>query len=62
MTLTAAIVVLVLLALALVAALTFVMSRPAKLRPHRRRSGRPAARIRFYRPRSGASSDARAPR
>jgi preprotein translocase subunit YajC len=47
MTLT--VIVLIVLAVVLIALLAFAMSRPAKLRPHRRRGGKPAARMRYRR-------------
>jgi hypothetical protein len=47
MTLT--VIVLILLAALLVGLLAFAMSRPAKLRPHRRTGGKPAARMRYRR-------------
>jgi hypothetical protein len=50
------IVVLVLLALALIAGLALVMSRPTRLRPHRPRGGRPAARMRWRRQARGNRS------
>jgi hypothetical protein len=47
MSLTVAIIILVVLAVALVGGLAFTMSRPTKLKPHRARGGRPAGRMRW---------------
>jgi hypothetical protein len=54
MSLTVAIIVLIVLALGLVGLLTGMMSWPRNLTPHRARGGKPAARIRRFqrRPRS----------
>lgn len=52
MSLTLVIILLVVLAVGLIGGLAFVMSRPTQMRPHQRRSGRPAARMRFYRGRT----------
>ena len=49
MSLGIAIILLVALAVALIAGLWLVMSQPTRLRPHRTRGGRPAARMRWHR-------------
>jgi hypothetical protein len=49
MSLLTTIIVLVALAVILLTLLAWTMSWPRNLRPHRRRGGRPAARMRRYR-------------
>jgi flagellar basal body-associated protein FliL len=43
---TVVVILLIVLVVALLGGLAFVMSRASKLEPHRRRDGRPAARMR----------------
>jgi len=56
MTLTATIIVLAALAVVLIAGLALVMAQPGRLRPHRRRGGRPSARMRWHQRRGNSAS------